>query len=175
MNSGDSRNEDDPVDPPPRNDDEDFDDEPFGPDDIEASLNDALSDLERMLAHHGDGEAAADGAGPAPREPREEEPYTIPMLEEIVIPGPGISNIQRTVPVLPADGRPKLAAMDESASRQRLAVRLASEIEVIVQDRLEHAINKACEEIREQVRNHMDIILPEIVEEMLQHRRRDED
>ena len=51
-----------------------------------------------------------------------------------------------------------------------MAERLANEIEVIVQARMEEAIQNAIPEIREQVRNHLDIILPEIVDDMLQHR-----
>ena len=40
------------------------------------------------------------------------------------------------------------------------------EIEVIVQARVEAAVQKAAEDIREQVRNHLEIMLPEIIEDL---------
>ena len=155
-------------DEPLGDEDEDFDGEEFGDDDVEASLNDALSDLERMLERHGDEAETTVTQGP------DAQPFTIPLLDEVVIPGPGIGEI--TTGALPgADMDPGHEILDEAARRRKLATRLASEIEVIVQDRLESAMERAREEIREQVRNHMDIILPEIVEEIMQHRLRDGD
>ena len=44
--------------------------------------------------------------------------------------------------------------------------RLASEIEVIMVARLENALREASEEIRRQVRNHIEIVLPEILDEL---------
>lgn len=148
----------------------DFNEDEFGDEDVEASLNDALSDLERMLERHEDGgkaEATAASPGPDP------EPFNIPLLDEVVIPGPGIGEIAAGT-LLGAEIDPGLDVLDEAARRRKLATRLASEIEVIVQDRLEEAMERARKEIQEQVRNHMDIILPEIVEEILQHRLRDD-
>jgi hypothetical protein len=142
-----------------------LDDEEFGDEHIEASLNDALNDLERMLQQHEGSEEEAEASS-------EDEPYPIPLLEEMVIPGPGIDELHAGL--VPASDEPA-ALMDEDSVRRRLAERLASEVEVIVQDRFEAAIEKARDEVREQVRNHMDIILPEILEEMLQHRHRDRD
>jgi hypothetical protein len=135
-----------------------------GQDAIEESLNEALSDLERMLQRHrGSGERV-------PQDPPDDgEQYTIPLLDEVVVPGV-------SVPGSDAPGAPPAedAALDddEPAMRRRLAARLASEIEVIVQDRMEAALATAREEIRAQVRNHMDIILPEIVDELTQAKRR---
>ncbi len=179
----------------------------FGPDAIEESLSEALNDLEKFLD-------AKDPAATPVREdaPRDDsapanvdldegadelEQYTIPLLNDVVIPGIGItprdpaeseseSDTHSPVPEQldqaammaqlngPASGaeageisEPEL---DEAALRRRLADRLASEVEVIVQACLEVAVNNACDEIRVQVRNHLDIILPEIVDDMLQHR-----
>ena len=133
-------------------------------DDIEASLNDALSDLERMLEQQ----------GPEPREIEKtpgEEQYTIPLLDEVVIPGPGVEP-QVAARIVAHDADADAFDDDEPALRRRLAERLASEIEVIVYDRVERAIEQAKDDLREQVRNHLDIILPEIVEEILQQRQR---
>ena len=144
-------------------DDELSDDEMHG-DDIEASLNDALSDLERMLEQQGT-------EPPEPEDAPGEEQYTIPLLDEVVIPGPGVEP-QVAAPIIAHDADADAFDDDEPALRRRLAERLASEIEVIVYDRVERAIEQAKDDLREQVRNHLDIILPEIVEEILQQRQR---
>ena len=127
-------------------------------DDIEASLNDALNDLERMLERQD-----------RPVRESDDDGYDIPLLDEVVIPGPGVAEVDAAT--VPAMGDNFLED-DEPALRRRLAARLASEVEVIVGDRIEQAIELAKDEIREQVRNHLDIILPEIVEEILQQRNR---
>jgi hypothetical protein len=138
--------------------------DPARRDAIEESLNEALSDLERMLQRH------RDGGESAPPEPTDDgEQFTIPLLDEVVVPGVPVPDIDL------ADGSSEddvPLVDDEPALRRRLAARLASEIEVIVQDRMEAALAQAREEIREQVRNHMDIILPEIVDELTQAKRR---
>lgn len=121
--------------------------------------------------------------------------HAIPLLNDVVI--PGISMTQRestdqksdanshvpehldhatimaqlTGPTVHSDQNESFANdMDEASLRSRLADRLASEVEVMVQARLEDALMAVCADIRRQVRNHMDIVLPEIVDNMLQHR-----
>jgi len=133
---------------------------------IEESLNEALGDLERMLQRHRGAGPDAGGDNPAGDD---DEHYSVPLLEEVVVPG---------VPMPAVDPRPAPEGIasgaedDEPAIRRRLATRIASEIEVIVQDRLEAALETARDEIRHQVRNHLDIILPELVDELMQARRR---
>ena len=140
-----------------------------GGEDVDASLHLALSDLERML----DGQESAEGTEPGaepggPELDEDGEQYTIPLLDEVAIPGPSA-----VVPPAPAAAEPVAPlADDEPSIRARIAERIASEIDVIAQDRIERALESAREEIREQVRNHLDIILPEIVEELTQARRR---
>ena len=145
---------------PPDDDDDD--------DDIEESLNEALSDLEQMLDRQRPEPEATEPAGEPV--PEDGDQYTIPLLDDVVIPGVEIPAPAPTQ-ALAADISPT-DFDDEPAVRRRLAERLASEVEVIVQDRVESALESAREEIREQVRNHIDIILPEIVEELIQLRRR---
>ncbi len=138
-------------------------------DEVEESLNEALSNLEQMLTRHSP--AAAKGRSATTDE--ETDQYTIPLLDEVVIPG----DEEKAKPS-PAQGGPdaeRVVEDDEPALRRRLAARLASEVEVMVQDRLEAAMESAREEIREQVRNHLDIILPEIVEELIALRNRRDD
>jgi hypothetical protein len=122
------------------------------------------------------------------------EQYTIPLLKDVVIPGIDIPTQAEHFDPDVEDSEPELldhdammaqltgsvtqdrqptfdsSELDEDGHRRRMAERLANEIEVIVQARMEEAIQNASLEIREQVRNHLDIILPEIVDDMLQHR-----
>lgn len=139
-----------------------------GDDDIEESLHEALNDLEQMLERH-----------EGPREERQhatlddnDERDSIPLLDEVVIPGTAMPASRQPASGLGEDMEP---IDDEPALRRRLATRLASEIEVIVQDRMEAAVEAASAQITQQVRNHIDIMLPEIVEEFMRIKRRDDD
>jgi len=142
-----------------------------GEDAIDASLQVALSDLERMLDDR-EGDAEGDGGrGPEPADMDDDgEQYTIPLLDEVVIPGPS-----PVVPPAPSSALlPESLPLDddEPAVRARIAARIASEMDVIMQDRIERALDEVREEIRDRVRDHMDIILPEIVDELVQARKR---
>ena len=147
---------------------------------IEESLHHALSDLEQILERHEGpgqvpGQDADDDTGERATDAGlyddgEEQQYVIPLLDEVVIAGP-----DGYTPQAEAGGVKQSFPDDdddEPALRKRLAERLASEVEIITQDRIEAALETAREEIRVQVRNHLDIILPEIVEELNQLRRR---
>ena len=148
---------------------------PLDEDAIEESLQSALSDLERMLNRHEGGGAGTGGEPTAsPSLDEDGEQYTIPLLEEVVIPGEPVPVArEQPLPEYPAPDEP---SYDESepALRARIAARLASEVDVILQDRIEEALERAREQIRRRVRDHMDIILPEIVDELMQVRRRDD-
>jgi hypothetical protein len=137
-------------------------------DDIEESLHEALNDLEQMLERH---EGPRDErARAAPDD--DEQSYSIPLLDEVVIPGKSMP-----VPRVTAAGRGEQTDLlaDEPALRRRLATRLASEIEVIVQDRMEAAMEAARVQITQQVRNHIDIMLPEIVDEFMRIKQHDDE
>jgi hypothetical protein len=148
---------------------------------IEESLHHALNNLEQILERHegpgdGSGDGLGDGSGDGLGERVAdealsnggEEQYVIPLLDDVVIASPS----GYTAPPAASVNQPFIDADDEPALRKRLAERLASEIEIITQDRIEAALETAREEIRVQVRNHLDIMLPEIVEELHQLRRR---
>ena len=141
---------------------------------IEESLHHALSNLEQILERHEDpaGDSLGDGSGERVADQAHidggEEQYVIPLLDDVVIASPS----GYTPPPAARVNQPFIDADDEPALRKRLAERLASEIEIITQDRIEAALETAREEIRVQVRNHLDIMLPEIVEELHQLRRR---
>jgi hypothetical protein len=131
---------------------------------IEESLHHALSDLEKMLErqqgnsssdpHKNVDDLAASGDSDGGQTESRGDADADRIADQGTFDDPGE---QYVIPLL-----------DEVVIPERLA----SEIEIIMQDRIEAALRKAHEEIRVQVRNHLDITLPEIVEELNQFRRR---
>ena len=164
------------------------------------ALNDLekiLDSTDTGTVHETDDSAPASDSPPVKffAEGDDAEQYIIPLLNDVVIPGIEVrpqpqaeaessaesataERLDHAAMMAQLTGPPDAAEtakfvepeLDEAALRRRLADRLASEVEVIVQARLELALKDACDDIRIQVRNHLDIILPEIVDDMLQHR-----
>ena len=135
-----------------------------GPSAAEESLSDALNGLEKILERRQRSRPAA-APKPEPREPgaaSADPQYTIPLLHDVVVPG-GANAAQGS-----ADERGMTIGDDieDEESFRKLAERLANEIEVIVQARVEAAVGDAARDIREQVRNHLEIMPPETLEEL---------
>lgn len=131
----------------------------------EESLTDALNGLEQILEQRQRGQPAA-VPKLEPRRPAEaagDLQYSIPLLHDVVVPGGDPSAGER--PDAERGALPGASIEDEEAYA-KFAERLANEIEVIVQARVEAAVNHAAKDIREQVRNHLEIMLPEIIEEL---------
>lgn len=121
----------------------------------EASLDQALDNLERMLGQDHAAEATASGAGADGGDPRPD----LPLLDEVVARG-------ASPPALPRAPQPSPdLSPGEAALCRRVAARLASEIDVIVQARLEQTLATACREIRKQVKEHIAITLPELIQD----------
>ena len=132
----------------------------------DASLNEALDDLETMLERRGGPASAGDSSSSPPADPvpAGAEQYTIPLLDDVVVPGDVRSFGEPRAERWPGTEDPQLS--------QQVAERLASEIEVIMNTRLEQVLAAASEDIRGQIRNHIEIVLPEILEELALERRR---
>ena len=121
----------------------------------DVSLNKALNDLEQIL------ESSEGESSPPPDEPDVlGEQYTIPLLDDVVSPGTEIGEDLDDSPIL-AIGR-RMLSLEDDADCQNVINRLSSEIEVIVQAGLEDAKK----DITEQVKKHVSIILPEILDEI---------
>lgn len=127
---------------------------PEAPSSVPDETLDAIDDLEALLQDR-HGMAARPTAAPA-RDIESDGQYTIPLLNEVVLPG-------QTDAAEPLDAPPELSPM-----AQRLFDRLASEIDVIVQTGVEDALKAAAKDIRKRVRNHVAIVLPEILDELSQ-------
>ena len=126
----------------------------------EESLDEALDYLERMLEGREGSQSERPGSPPA-----EEHQYEIPLLDEVV--RPGSESEPAPFPAAEHEGE----AFEELS--RRVAERLASEIEIIVNDSIERAVGEALADAQARIRDHLAIVLPEIVEE-LRHARRDE-
>ncbi len=138
-----------------------------GPSTAEESLSEALNGLEQILEHRkpvppGVLEADREQPKPGPTDPQ----YTIPLLHDVVVPGGDEPHEQ-------ISDQPRGEPLEPGADAcRKLAERLANEIEVIVQARIEAAVQEAAGDIREQVRNHLEIMLPELIEDLNALRRR---
>ena len=135
-----------------------------------ASLHDALNDLERILENR----KTSDGAAPKPTtETPPGQQYDIPLLDEVVMRGSGVADAPPAgyqPPETPPPPKPGSPEYEEIC--RLLVARIANEIEVIVQSRIEAALLSATDEIRQQVKNHIEIMLPEILDEITDERRR---
>lgn len=92
--------------------------------------------------------------------------YTIPLLEDIVTP------TSTSAPEPTPAPREPVGSILADQECQSIIERLSSEIEVIVQASVDEAMSRANEQIAERVRDHIDIILPEILDEIAQIRAR---
>lgn len=135
----------------------------------DAGLQQALSSLEEIL----EGKKRAEPAH-APKAPQSEPTtaddgqYTIPLLDDIVTAAPmgDVAPAPATVP------REQVGSILADQECQSIIERLSSEIEVIVQASVDEAMSRANEQIAQRVRDHIDIILPEILDEIAQIRAR---
>ena len=79
--------------------------------------------------------------------------YTIPLSSDVARSGQIGPDPEREPPKL-------------SPQAQRLFDRLASEIDVIVQTGVDDALKAAARDIRKRVKDHVSIVLPEILDEL---------
>jgi ElaB/YqjD/DUF883 family membrane-anchored ribosome-binding protein len=139
-----------------------------GEQDVQSSLSRALETLEEILERRGGRSQRRRPAQPARSgaELLPQRQYTIPLLNEVVVPGTGDEAAPEPAA---AEERPSITEDEEC---RRAIQRLASELEVIIQTGVEEAVREATRAILERVRNHLDIMLPEVLEEIAEARAR---
>ncbi len=123
------------------------------------SLHQAIDALEGML----DGSSASSEQETEDFFPEagDEGERELPLLQDIVMPGhPGVD--KRDDGWNAYRGGPEVEEI-----RKRVRQRLASEIEVIVQCGFESALQDISKEILARLEQHLDIVLPEILDEIL--------
>ena len=123
----------------------------------DAPLHEALDDLESML-----GPGGRPAAGPRETPPGR-APYAASRAGEAAAPDamPGMTPPLAGTPAVPL-GAAEPGPPDPELYRLT-ARRLSSELEIIVNARLEAALERLGEELRRELRNHIEIVLPEIV------------
>ena len=136
-------------------------------------LREALDNLEELLGTRENSPTTTTTTAPSietaqtPRQHGEPETkarfldaqYSIPLLEDVVVPGAGAQDSHWA-----AETDDFRVMPDPMATH--LAARLASEIEVIVITRAEAAIRSAIADIQQEVRRHVEIVLPQILDEL---------
>ena len=132
-----------------------------------ASLHEALNDLEQILERQRP--SAREKRKPTPETPSGQQ-YDIPLRHDVVTPGGGVAEAP-AAGYGPA-GVPRAGTPEYEEACRLLVAKIANEIEVIVQARIEAALQSATDEIRKQVKNHIEIMLPEILDEIAQERGR---
>ena len=129
------------------------------------TLGNALDDLESMLDRHrsSDGVPDPDLADAEGEDAAEDDgQYHIPLLNDVVLPPPSA----------PAGGKRLPLDDDYDEAVERMTERLASEIDVIVQSAVEEAVDLLRRDVAERLREHVEITLPEILEELVQQRQK---
>ncbi len=89
------------------------------------------------------------------------EPEPLPLLEEVVIPGDLLSAES------PEDTSPQNPPpVDAVPVYTDLLSRLASELDIIIESCVDEALAQAKQNLLVKIKNHLDIVLPEILDEM---------
>lgn len=123
----------------------------------DAPLHEALDDLEHILGPEG---IPATGRSVAPAARMPHDALHAPESGDFTSPADEIPRVS----LRPAElaGASGVEAWDPAPYRMA-AERLASEVEIIVNARLEAALASLGEDLRRELRNHIEIVLPEIV------------
>ena len=125
----------------------------------EESLNAALNDLEQILDQRSN-----DADRNVEPNPVDDPQLSIPLLDDVVV--PGILAEDRQQDLGPSDNFPLSPPLSADADFRKVVDRLASELDVIIQTRVETAMREVSRDIKSQIRTHIDIILPEVLEEL---------
>lgn len=137
----------------------------------EEELEEALSTLEHILRHR---HVVPDYHEQTPPPVDHEE--ALPILKDVVIPGDPPAR-------LAMDAEPDGAfevhdvydeSLEPAPHHDDLVVRLVNELDIIIESCVDDALAAAKRELMVKMKNHLDIVLPEILEE-LERRRFDPD
>lgn len=163
------------------------------PDSLDESLDEALNALEGMLTNRRVVPSARRAApdpdlhDPVPDpDSFELEPDALPVLDQVVVPGvPPLSDpIHEPGEDLDdgTDRDPDAAAYRHPATgmlrpppHDDLVARLVNEVNVIVETCVEDAMVEIKKELMARLKNHLDIVLPEIMEELFRRVEDDRD
>ncbi|MDJ0862203.1 MAG: hypothetical protein QNK18_10160 [Gammaproteobacteria bacterium] len=135
-------------------------------------LDGALDTLQGILEKR---HVVPDPAGNEPEPPplgfREDAAESLPLLDEVVIPGGLLDEGTTGLPDDPSPAEP-LEAMPPYAD---LLNRLGSELEIIIESCVDEALTQARQDLMIQIKNHLDIVLPEILYQLTRRQSEDPD
>lgn len=134
---------------------------PAGREPDREALHEALNTLQRLLEKRGPERAAEPAMDWLETGSETAQESEIPLLEEVAVPQP-----EDTGGDTDAQGGTAPLAVPDDEDMQHLIARLAGEIEVIVENGIEEALREATGRITERVKTHIEIMLPEILEEI---------
>ena len=133
-------------------------------------LDAALDTLQGILENR---HVVPDRTPPEPEPPPlgfpESSPEPLPLLNEVVIPGGLLDEGMLELP----DDEPRTQSLEEMPPYSDLLSRLGSELEIIIENCVDEALTQARRDLMVQIKNHLDIVLPEILYQLT--RRNSED
>ncbi len=123
-------------------------------------LDTALDTLQGILeSRHVVPDKAPMELEPPPLTFSESSPEPLPVLNEVVIPGGLLDEEESELPGDEAAAEP----LEEMPPYADLLSRLGSELEIIIENCVDEALTQARRDLMVQTKNHLDIVLPEIL------------
>lgn len=136
----------------------------------EKNLDSALDALQGILeSRHVVPDRPPAEPDPPPLAFSESSRSTLPLLDEVVIPGGLLDEEISDF----TDDEPGVEPLEEMPPYSDLLSRLGSELEIIIENCVDEALSQARQDLMVQIKNHLDIVLPEILYQLT--RRNDED
>ncbi len=132
-------------------------------------LDTALDTLQSILESR---RVVPDQSSTGPQHPEpswQQERETLPLLDEVVLPGSLVEDGETDSDEAPDPTEP----MEPMPPYGDLINRLASELDVIIESCVEEALGKAKQELMVHIKQHLDIVLPEILYELVKRQAED--
>ena len=101
----------------------------------------------------------------------QQEQETLPLLDDVVLPGTMIDDEKS----IADDAAVPTEPMEPMPPYGDLVSRLASELDVIIENCVDEALGQAKREILVQIKHHLDIVLPEILYELVKRQAENQD
>ena len=128
---------------------------------VDDRLDEALSRLEGMLEQHDVVPEEEQGSASDALDASRLEPEPLPLLDEVVIPGDDFLDESPGEVTTGAS-----APMQTPPAYTDLLSRLASELDIVIESCVDEALEQARQHLVAKIKNHLEIVLPEILDEM---------
>ncbi len=135
-------------------------------------LDGALDTLQGILEkRHVVQNPAGSEPEPPPLNFREGAGDSLPLLDEVVIPGGLLDQGMTDL----SDDHPTAEPLEAMPPYADLLSRLGSELEIIIESCVDEALTQARQDLMIQIKNHLDIVLPEILYQLTRRQSEDPD